>query len=304
MRPPCLPLLYIALILIAAVSCRPSVETPGPQYAATPVRLNVSTYRFAVYPLYNPTKLFQVYQPLIDYLNKNLGNAQFTLEASRDYAAFEDKYGKREPDFLLPNAWQTLQAIQSGYHVIATAGEPSDFKGIFIVRKDSTIKQPADLKGKAISYPSATAFAACIMPQYWLYQNHIDIKRDIENHYVGSQESSIMNVYLKLTAVGATWPPPWRAFQVDHPQQANELKVLWETESLINNSVMARDDVPTDVQERIQTLLAGLDKTQEGKAILAGMETARFILAKDKDYDVVQVYVSRFEKDVRKVNEP
>ena len=68
--------------------------------------------------------------------------------------------------------------------------------------------------------------------------------RDIENRYVGSQESSIMNAYLGQTAAGATWPPPWRAFQKEHPREAAELKVIWETESLVNNSVMVRDDVP------------------------------------------------------------
>lgn len=51
--------------------------------------------------------------------------------------------------------------------MIAMAGDPKDFKGIFLVRIDSGIKVPADLKGKAVSYPSPTALAACIMPQYF-----------------------------------------------------------------------------------------------------------------------------------------
>jgi phosphonate transport system substrate-binding protein len=293
----------LMLMLIAPLGCSRESENTGSQYGAAPMRGNISIYSFAVHPLYNPTKLFDAYQPLIDYLNRELKNARLTLEASRDYADFEKKYGQRKPDFILPNPWQTLQAMKVGYHVIATAGEASDFKGIFIVRKDSSIKQPVDLKGKAVSYPASTALAACIMPQYFLYQNGIDIKRDIENRYVGSQESSIMNVYMGLTAAGATWPPPWRAFQNDHPQEASALKVLWETEPLINNSVMARDDVPAEIREQIRVLLAGLSETEEGKVILADMETARFILANDRDYTIVQAYISRFEKEVRVVEE-
>lgn len=110
-----------------------------------------------------------------------------------------------------------------------------------------------------------------------------------------------MNVYLKLTAAGATWPPPWRVFQKDHPKEAAELKVIWETESFINNSVMVRDDVPAHIRELIQKCLLELHETDQGKAILAGIETARFIPASDKDYDIVRIYMKRFEQEIRKV---
>jgi phosphonate transport system substrate-binding protein len=243
----------------------------------------------------------QAYQPLIDYLNGRLQGARLVLEASRDYANFEGKYQARKPEFLLPNPWQTLQAMKVGYRVIAMAGEPRDFKGIFVVRRDSNLSRPADLKGKSVSYPSPTALAACIMPQYFLHDHGINVYRDIENRYVGSQESSIMNAYLGLTAAGATWPPPWRAFQKEHPREAAELKVIWETESLVNNSVMVRGDVPAQVEGQVRALLLGLDKTKEGKSILAGMETARFLPASDGEYDVVRRYVSRFEREVRPV---
>jgi phosphonate transport system substrate-binding protein len=40
------------------------------------------------------------------------------------------------------------------------AGDADDFKGIFIVRKDTDIKVPAQLKGKRVSYPAPSALAA------------------------------------------------------------------------------------------------------------------------------------------------
>jgi phosphonate transport system substrate-binding protein len=142
------------------------------------------------------------------------------------------------------------------------------------------------------------------MPQYFLYAHGLNVNADIENRYVGSQESSIMNAYLGLTAAGATWPPPWRAFQKDYPEKAAELEVIWETEALINNSVMVRDDIPAPIREQIHALLVGLDGTGEGKSILAGMEMARFLPASDEDYDVVRQYIANFERDVRPVQVP
>lgn len=291
------------LVLLSAVlqGCNKEPENRGPQVGTTPLNAGVPVYRLAVHPLHNPAKLIQAYQPLVDYLNSRIHGARIDLEASRDYANFEEKFRQRKPELLLPNPWQTLEAMKVGYHVLAMAGEAQDFKGIFVVRRDSKLKQPADLKGKSVSYPSPTALAACIMPQYFLHGYGINVNTEIDNRYVGSQESSIMNAYLGQTAAGATWPPPWRAFQKEHPQEAAELKVIWETEPLINNSVMVRDDVPPELAQQVRTLLLGLTDAAQGKAILAGMETARFLAASDTDYDVVRQYVARFEREVRPV---
>jgi phosphonate transport system substrate-binding protein len=299
-------LLFIsALFLTGIVSgCKQKTKANGPLYGNTPASEAISNYHFAVHALHNPAKLVEAYQPLMDYLNERIEGVHFTLEASRDYASFEEKYKMHTPEFLLPNPWQTLQAMKTGYSVIAMAGEPKDFQGIFIVRKDGKIKEPQDLKGEAVSYPSASALAACIMPQYFLHTHGINVNRDIVNRYVGSQESSIMNVYLKHTVAGATWPPPWRAFQKEHPKEAAELKVIWTTETLINNSVMIRNDIPADIRKQVQKCLAEIHENEQGKMILKGMETVRFIPATNKDYDIVKDYVVRFEKEVRKIETP
>ncbi|MEY8213389.1 MAG: phosphate/phosphite/phosphonate ABC transporter substrate-binding protein [Colwellia sp.] len=271
------------------------------QYSTSPSKNEVGTYRLAIHPLHNPQKLFESYQPLVDYINKKIPEIYIELEASRDYPTFERKLHAREPDLLLPNPWQTLQAMESGYRVIAMAGDAKDFKGIFIVRKDNNIKKPIELKGRSVSYPASTALAAAIMPQYFLYSKGLDINKDIDNIYVGSQESSIMNVYLGKVAVGATWPPPWRLFQRDNPEKAKQLKVIWQTPPLINNSVMVRDDFPVAISKKIQNLLVTLGESAEGKAIISGMETSLFTMAKDADYDVVRKYIKHFEANVRLV---
>jgi phosphonate transport system substrate-binding protein len=287
------------LVLLALLAASCEQEKTGPRYGTEPARKQ-PPLTFAVHPLHNPAKLLAAYQPLIDYLNANLEEERIVLEASRDYRVFEEKYTARKPAFLLPNPWQTQQA-KAGYQVIAMAGDPADFKGLILVRKDSGIQHPADLKGRAISYPAATALAACIMPQYFLHRHGINVLRDIDNRYVGSQESAIMNAYLGKTAAGATWPTPWRAFQREHPREASELRVAWETESLINNSVMVRNDLPAPLKERMRKLLTELHTSEQGRAILAGMEIARFRPANNADYDVVTEYIARFEADVRKV---
>jgi phosphonate transport system substrate-binding protein len=294
-------IILLASLAILLTACDQPPTDDAVQYSATPSKDAVVMYRLAIHPLHNPQKLFETYLPLVDYINSQLQDIHLELEASRDYQTYENKFSARQPELLLPNPWQTLKAMERGYHVIGMAGDDDDFKGIFIVRKDSNIKVPEDLKGKAVSYPAATALAAAIMPQYFLYSNGIDINKDIQNLYVGSQESSIMNVYLRKVAAGATWPPPWRLFQQDHPEKAKELKIIWQTPPLINNSVMVRDDVPEAISKQIQVILVGLADTPQGQAILSGMETARIYAANDADYNVVREYIKQFEDVVRPV---
>jgi phosphonate transport system substrate-binding protein len=293
--------LFFCCLAILLTSCERAEQPQTPQYSTQPQQGSAPIYRFAIHPLHNPQKLTEIYQPLMDYLNRNIQGASFQLEASRDYHTYEAKFRAREAEFLLPNPWQTLQAMQAGYNVIAMAGDPEDFRGIILVRKNSAIRSPTDLKGKAVSYPSPTALAAAIMPQYYLHTHGVNITKDIDNQYVGSQESSIMNVYLKQVAAAATWPPPWRTFQKDHPEEAAQLRLAWETAPLINNSVMARNDVPADLQARVRELLIKLGQSKEGRDTLRRMETARFLPAQDSDYAVVRSFIERFEKEVRPV---
>ncbi len=301
-----MPLRQCALMLLAALTsisgCARDPDESGPRYATVPLLDGAREYRVAIHPLHNPSRLSQAYQPLLAYLSRHLPGRQFTLEASRDYAAFEQKIAQRLPDVIIPNPWQALQAMHHGYHVIAMAGDASDFKGLWIVRKGSGIRAPSDLRGKTLCYPSPTALAACVMPQYFLHRHGLNVRDDVSNVYVGSQESSIMNVYLGTAAAGATWPPPWRSFQRDHPEEADSLEVIWETESLINNAVMVRDDVPGSLRDSVRAELVRLHLSAEGRAILGGMETARFHEASDSTYEIVRRFVERFERDVRKVD--
>lgn len=292
--------LVITLMMMLS-GCNQKKKESYPKYGDAPVSQRIPVYHFAIIALHNPAKLIQEYQPLIDYLNKKTAGARFVLEPSINYANFEKKYKDRTPEFLLPNPWQTLQAMKSGYNVIALAGDPKDFKGVFVVRNDSGIKNPSDLIGKAVSYPSPTALAACIIPQYFLHTHGININKDIKNRYVGSQESSIMNVYMKMTSAGATWPPSWRSFQKEHPKEASEMKVIWETDPLISISVMVRNNIPAPIREQVKKYLLELHETKWGKKILSATETSRFFPATDKDYDVARIYIERFEKEIRKV---
>ena len=295
------PLLFIGIL--GLMGCKGEPPSMGPQYGA-PVPPKQKNFIFAVHPLQNPRKLMLAYQPLVEYLNTRMSEGHIILEPSMDYASYEAKFEDGRLSLLLPNPYQTLQAMEAGFEVIAMAGECADFRGIFIARKDSSITSPHDLRGRVVSYPAPTALAACVMPQYFFHLHGVNIKTDLTNIYVGSQASSIMAVVVGKSAVAATWPPSWRDFQKDYPEEAAKLELIWQTEPLINNSVMVKNDVPQSVKVRVQQALLSLHQSEQGREILEGIETSRFYKAFDDDYQQVRTYIHTFQQQVRLIREP
>ena len=291
------------MMLLAFVSACGGNSDSGyaPQFADKPAVASTEEV-FAVHPLHNPARLFAVYGPIVEYLNANIPGIRFRLEASRNYAEFEKKLYARAFHFALPNPYQTVKALDHGYRVFGKMGDDENFRGIILVRKDGGISAVADLKGKSVSYPAPTALAATMMPQYFLHTHGLDVNRDVTNVYVGSQESSILNVYAGNVAAGATWPVPWMSFVKEQPEKARELEVKWQTETLPNNSLVARDDVAPALVEKVAGLLFSLQQTQAGRRMLERIPLSRFESATDATYNPVRDYVRRFSAEVRPVD--
>ena len=287
------PILICGLLLTA---CHPAATPPyHPSFSH-------AVYRVGVTPLHNPHHLYKVFGPLMDYLSEQIPGIRFKLEASRNYAAYDEKLYAGQFDFALPNPFQTVNAVDKGYRVFAKMGDDEHFRGIILVRRDSGIREVADLKGRAVSSPAPTALAATMMPQYYLQTHGVDVMSELDNRYVGSQESSVMNVFLKQTAAAATWPPPWRALAKQRPQLEQGLEVIWQTEPLINNGLVVSPEVPAEIVQQVHDLLVDLHTHERGRQILAPMELSRFESANDESYRVVRDFVEQFARRVRPLN--
>lgn len=292
--------LLLAGVLLL-LGCSKEAPVAPLQYESKPaVQDDRKHYVFLVHPLYNPQLLHQKFEPLMQYLDRQLPGTSFDLETATDYADFEGKLSRHQGDFALPNPYHAVLAQQWGYRVIAKMGDDSVFKGIFIVRKDSPIQQPADLKGKVVAYPAPTALAAALMPQLYLQKHGVDVETDITNSYVGTHNSSIMNAYLKQSAASATWPTAWKAFQQSNPAEAADLKVIWETPTLIQNAIIVRDSVPQTVSEPVTKLLTTLQQSEEGRKLLSGIDTQAFVPASNQDFEVVRTFLKEYETAVKK----
>ena len=293
--------LLIASLCWFVVACSPDSEQPAysPTFSSTGSLASEKEYVFGVHPLHNPQRLHEVFSPVMEYLSRNIEGASFKLEASRNYAVYDKKLYAQKFDFALPNPFQTVNSIKKGYKIFGKMSDDHNFRGIILIRKDSTIKTIKDLKGKIVSYPAPTALAATMMPQYYIQTHGVDVMTEIDNRYVGSQESSIMNVFLKHSSAAATWPLPWMALSKERPDIAESLIVKWKTEPLPNNGLVVKPDVPEDILKQVSELLFNLHSISEGKAILDKMELSAFESADNTTYLSVTEFLEKFSKEVR-----
>ena len=286
-------LMAMALLLGGCGKQAPDTSN-APKFAAPPTPSTVVEYSFAVTPMSNFRDIYDVFQPILDHLNAGLPNARLVLEVPRGLVEHEQQLQSRSFAFALSNPYHTLRAVQrDGYRIFAKMGDDDAFRGIWMVRKDSSIRSLADLKGKKLGFPPRSALAATMMTQLQLKRNGIDPARDIEATYVGSQHASIMGVFQKNVAAGATWPLAWVTFQRTHPGQARQLEARFPTAPLINQGIVARNDVPPDLVRRVGQLLVAMSTTDKGRALLAQVPITAFEAAGDAQYDVVRVFLDQ-----------
>lgn len=291
-------LVSLFFISIFLLGCEQAEQQYVPVAADAPLKQENELYILGVHPLHNPTKLVSIYGALADYLSSQLPGIEIRVEASKDYPSYDIKLQQEAFHLTLPNPFQTINSLEYNYQVINMVGEQDLFKGIVLVRKDSGIEKLNQLVGEKIAYPAPTALAATMMPQYYLQTNGLNLKTT-ETLYVGSQESSIMNVYFKHTAASATWPIPWLDLQKNKPDIAKELKVAWQTETLPNNSFMYHQNkVPAEVAQKIQRLLAELHTHPEGQALLNNMNVSQIFEANNETYLPVRHFVEKFRQEI------
>lgn len=266
-------------------------------YRPTGTNDESQVYVFGVHPYTTPQSLFEAYAPIMRYLERKLPGTRFQVEGSRDYADFEAKLAARRFHFALPNPAQTLLSFDSGYRVIAKMTPDEDFRGLIVARADKAPATPKELAGKTMCFPSASAVAGTMLPLMYLHDNGVAAK-SIQVRYVGSQFSSILNAYTGEFAACGSTARFWRAWSRENPEKAKDMKVVWRTQSLPHNSVVARDDVAESLSGRVAAALAGMDQDRDLDQGQFRIDQQHFELANNATYRPMLEFLRRYDEAI------
>ena len=249
-------------------------------------------YSFGVVPQFEQRKLFRIWRPILDELERRTGFT-FKLVGSPKIPVFEQKLIVGDYDFAYMNPYHLLMAHDTqGYLPLVRDGGRM-LKGILVVAKDSPIRSVQELDGKSVAFPSPNALGASLLLRAELARLH-GVK--VIPRYVQTHSSVYLHVVLGLTDAGGGVASTLNA---QKPEIRQKLRVLYETRPVNPHPISAHPRVPEVHREKVRQALLEMARTETGAALLAEIPMRKPVAASLEDYTPMsswgldEFYISR-----------
>ncbi|MDP2195954.1 MAG: phosphate/phosphite/phosphonate ABC transporter substrate-binding protein [Rhodocyclaceae bacterium] len=281
MTPRKLRSLLAALLLLAGTSL---ADERGSQ----PAPADKQEYVVGVTPQFEAGKLFRVWRPILDALEKETG-LKFTLRGASAINEFEQQYGIGMFDFAYVNPFFVGVRNYQGYLPLVR-DHGARLAGVVVVAKDSPINSVRELDGQTVAFPAANALAGALVIRAQL-EDEFGVR--VVPRFVRTHDSSFLNVAVgSIVAAGGA-----RSVLEQQITGIRErLRVLYTTRELPTLPIVAHPRVPEAVRQRVQDALLKLGASSEGKELLAKVPIRQLGIATPADYDVLRrMRLERYE---------
>lgn len=218
--------------------------------------------------------LQQKYKILADFLAKTL-QKPVKLESSQNLSNSAADLGKgRYALFFSKPANISAKAIRDHkYQLVAMA--KGEFTVKFIVNANSPLKKPEDIKGKRIVLPKGTFMEKAGMAEL-RDRNLVPGAGQIQTTmYQDSIEFIVQNGFADVGMVSPVVAKNWLA---------KGGGVLFESRKMPFWSLIASSSVSGDDVKKIQSALANLENTADGKILLEKLGVKGFVPGNQQDY--------------------
>ena len=227
---------------------------PPPAAAAEP-------YTFGVVPQFEQRKLYAVWKPIIDELQRRTG-LSFRLVTTLQVPEFEKEVAKGSFDFVYVNPYHLIQSRKSqGY--LPLVCDKTQLHGIVVVKIDGPIRTLNDLKGKVVAFPSPNALGATLMIRSDLEQLH---HVSVEPLYVKTHSSVYLHVAQGLAAAGGGVD---KTLQEQPAPVRNALRILYTTRAVPSHPVAAHPRVKKADAEKVRRALLAMGNDPAAMELLA-----------------------------------
>jgi phosphonate transport system substrate-binding protein len=244
--------------------------------------------RVSTIPEEAATEQDRKFTPLAEYLSQALGmKVEFTPVS--DYPAAVEALVNKRIDLVWFGGFTHVQAARrSGGKVIALAQREEDtrFQSVFIAKTQSGIRDLNDLKGKQVSFGSASSTSGHLMPRSFLLQAGLNPERDFKRvAYSGAHDATIASVVSGRVDAAALDITVWRKFVSENKVDTSSVQVFYTTPTYFNYNWSVHSDMPADLQNRIKSALLALDPAQPKQAEILRLNRAtRYIPTQNDNY--------------------
>lgn len=219
------------------------------------------SYTFAVTPQFEQRKLFAIWMPIVDEVQKRTG-LSLKLTSMTTVPEFEKELAKSTFDFIYCNPYSIIKSVPDpGYIPLVRDSVP--LRGILLVRKDSPYTKLSDLEGKTVAFPSPNAIGASLLIRADLARlHHVNIKP----MYVKTHSSVYLHVATGLADAGGGVET---TLQEQGDAIKDALRIIYTTREFPSLPVAVNPRVPKADREKVRKALLELSATPEGKEMFA-----------------------------------
>ena len=269
--------------LVSALLCAATLGTTAAM--AQPV------FKITAIPDESPTELARKAAPLVKYLESRLGmKVEFTPVS--DYAASVEALANRQVDLAWFGGFTFVQAlVRSGGKAVPLVQREEDerFRSVFIT-SDPSIKSLADLKGKTLSFGSASSTSGHLMPRNYLLEAKIDPDKDLKRiAFSGAHDATIAAVAAGKVDAGALNVSVWDKFVADKKVDTTAVRVFYTTPAYYDYNWTVHADMSADLKAKITKAFLDLNKSNpQGLEILDLQRATRFVPTKADNYKGIE----------------
>jgi phosphonate transport system substrate-binding protein len=240
----------------------------------------------------NPSELQRKYQPMVDYLQKQLGTKVEYVPVT-DYGAAVQALSAGKLDFVWLGGFTHVQArVMDGAVPLCMRDIDRDFKSVFIAHADSGIATPADLKGKTFAFGAKSSTSGHLMPRHFLVTEFkLDPDKDFAGAplYSGAHDATVKMVESGKVAAGALNIEVWDRLNQEHKVDTSKVKVIWTTPGFVDYVWTARKDVDPKLRAAFTKAFLDLDPQKpEHAAVLKLQGAKKFVPASPADFDAIE----------------
>jgi phosphonate transport system substrate-binding protein len=258
---------WLAILLFAAAGAQ------AHPHGTAPILLGVA-------PQQDPARVFTMWQPVVRYLEREIGHA-FAFESAPSIEEFQKRVLEGRYDIWWGNPLTYIQASKRiGY--VPIARDTTRIAGLLVTRKEDGIKSAKELLGKKIAYPAPDALGATLLVQDYLARADVG-PNQVEAVYTGTMDSALRGLLDGRVMAAGVVP---RAFNSLDAAERDKLSILAKTEEVAPQPLAVHPRLYKSVVTQIQRALLKLNWTPEGRQILASILYKEIVVSNDLDYDI------------------
>ncbi|WP_431102332.1 putative selenate ABC transporter substrate-binding protein [Roseateles noduli] len=255
----------------------------GPAMAQTQQVLRVTAI-----PDESPTELARKFAPLGKYLEKELG-VKVEWTPVTDYAAAVEAVVNKKIDLAWFGGFTFVQAnVRSGGKIVPLVQREEDekFRSVFITDAKSGITKLEDLKGKTLSFGSASSTSGHLMPRSFLLAAKINPDADLKRlSFSGAHDATVAAVSSGKVDAGALNISVWEKLVAEKKVDTAAVKVFFTTPPYYDYNWSVHADMPAATKEKLKAAFLKLNpSTPEGKEILDLQRATKFVPTQPENY--------------------